>query len=140
MATKAIVADGTTVTFNGNTLGEIMSLSGSRSRNVKEVLSTSSASGAVERLCGALNEGPVSMHLIYDGSNAGVYNDFNTDFVADPATQSTLLITYKDTSSLSVSAFISELGVPSFNEGDGTVEVDITFAPTGLATYTDVAP
>jgi len=139
MATKAIVADGTVVSFAAVTIGEVISLSGTRSRNVKEVLSTSSASGAVERLCGALNNGPVSMHIMYDGSAAGVYNTLNTAFIADPVVPATLLITYKDTSLITGTAFISELGVPSFNEADGTVEVDITFAPTGVMTYTDVA-
>jgi hypothetical protein len=138
MATNAIVADGTVVTFNAVTIGEVMSLSGSRSRNVHEVLSTDSTDGAIERLCGALNEGPVTMRIIYDGSAAGVYNTLNTAFTADPATSATLLITYKDTSNISATAFISELGTPSFNEGDGTVEVDVTFAVSGKATYTDV--
>ncbi len=139
MATQGIVADGTTVVFGGASLGEIMSLSGTRSRRIKEVLSTGSADGAVERLAGALDEGTISIHTVYDGSAAGAYNSINTKFQTDPPVAETLLITFKDTSSISVSALLADLSVPSFNAGDDVLECDMTLALSGKATYTDVA-
>jgi hypothetical protein len=137
MTTNARTALGTVLTFNTNTLGEIMSLSGTRSRRIIEILSCDSTDEAVEKIAGALNEGEVTFHLVYDGSDQGVYNKMNTDFQAK--TKATCLITYPDTSSHSCSGIISSLGLPSFSEADGSLEVDVTIAFSGKATYTDVA-
>ena len=137
MATNAITALGTVVTFNSNTYGELTTISGNRTRNVIDVLSVDSTDGFVEKIGGALNEGEVTMHIIYDGSAAGVYDDMNTDWQA--GTADTVLITYSDTSSFSAPAVISSLGTPGFGAPDGICEIDITFALTGKATFTDVA-
>ena len=137
MTTKAITALGTVLTFNDNTLGEIMSLSGTRTNRIIEILSTDSTDRAVEKIAGALNEGEVTFHVVYDGTDQGVYNDLNTDLQA--GTKATCLITYPDTSSHSCSGIISSLGLPSFSEADGSVEVDVTIAFSGKATYTDKA-
>lgn len=137
MGTNAQTALGVVLTFNGNTLGEIMSLSGTRSRRIIDILSCDSTDDAVEKIAGALNEGEVTFHIVYDGSDQGVYNDLNTDFQA--GSKGTGLITYPDTSSHSCDGIISSLGLPSFSEADGSVEVDVTIAYSGKATYTDVA-
>ena len=136
MATNAITALGTVLTFNSNTIGEVMSLSGNRSCNMNEIVSCDSTDNCKERIAGIIDEGDYTIHIVYDGSAAGVYNDLNTDFLAQ--TSSTLLITYSDTSSHSVTALISSLGLPSFGSGDGSVEVDVTFSSSGKATFTDV--
>lgn len=137
MATNAITLTGATLVFNSNTIGEIMSISGNRNRNINEVLSADSTDNAVEKIAGSLNEGDVTIHIVYDGSNAGVYNDLNTDFQA--GTKAALLITLSDTSSFSASAIVSSLGDPSAGAGDGILELDVTFAISGKVTYTDVA-
>jgi len=137
MATKAITALGTILTFNSNTIGEIQSLSGTRSRRIIEILSVDSDDDAVEKIAGALNEGEVTFHCIYDGSDKGVYNNLNTDFQAK--TKAICLITYPDTSNHSCSGIISSLNLPSFGEADGEVSVDVTIALSGKATYNDVA-
>jgi len=136
MATNAITALGTVVTFDSATIGEIMSLTGNRSCRIIDILSCDSTNSAVEKIAGALNEGDVTVHIVYDGSSGGVYNTLNTKYQA--RTKGTLLITYSDTSSHSIDAIISSLGTPSFSEGDGTVELDVTFALSGSATFTDV--
>ena len=136
MGTNAITALGTVLTFNNNTIGEIQSLSGSRTRNIIGILSVDSTDEAVEKIAGALNEGEVTFHCIYDGSAGGVYNDLNTDFLAK--VKATCLITYPDTSNHSCSGIISSLSLPSFSEADGEFSVDVTIALSGKATYTDV--
>ncbi len=100
-------------------------------------MSCDSTDDAVEKIAGALNEGEATFHCVYDGSNAGVYNLLNTDFLAK--TKATLLITYPDTSNHSVTGIISSLSLPSFSEADGEISVDVTIACSGKATYTDVA-
>ena len=136
MGTNAITALGTVLTFNNNTIGEIQSLSGSRTRNIIEILSVDSTDEAVEKIAGVLNEGEVTFHCIYDGSAGGVYNDLNADFQAK--VKATCLITYPDTSNHSCSGIISSLSLPSFSEADGEFSVDVTIALSGKATYTDV--
>lgn len=137
MTTNAQTALGTVLTFNENTIGEIQSVGGTRSRRIIEILSCDSTDEAVEKIAGALNEGEATFHVVYDGSDAGVYSKLNTDFQAK--TKATLLITYPDTSNHSVTAIISSLGLPSFSEADGEVSVDVTMACSGKAAYSAVA-
>lgn len=137
MTTNAITGMGAVVTFDVDTLGEIMSVSGARTRRIIEILSCDSTNEAVEKIAGALNEGAATIHLVYDGSAAGVYNKLNTHLQSK--TKAALLITYPDTSHHSCTALISSLGLPSFSEADGPIELDVTFEFSGQATYTDVA-
>ena len=137
MTTNARTALGTVLTFNDNTIGEIQSVSGTRSLRIIEILSCDSTDEAVEKIAGALNEGEATFHLVYDGSNAGVYSLLNTDYQAK--TKATLLITYPDTSNHSVTGIISSLSLPSFSEADGEISVDVTIACSGKAAYSAVA-
>jgi predicted secreted protein len=137
MTTNAITAMGTVLTFNSNTIGEIQTLAGTRNRRIIDILSCDSTDQAVEKIAGALNEGEVTFHCIYDGSDAGVYNDLNTDFQANA--KATCLITLPDTSSFSCTGIISSLSLPSFSEADGEYSLDVTIAFSGKATYIDVA-
>lgn len=136
MTTNAITAMGVTLTFDTDTIGEIMSLSGSRTRRIIDILSCDSTNQAVEKIAGALNEGDVTIHCVYDGSNAGVYKKLDTKLKAK--TKATALITYPDTSSHSCDAIISSLSLPSFSEPDGSIEVDVTLALSGQATFNQV--
>jgi len=139
MATNAIsgYGSGNELVFNSNTIGEITSVSGSRTRNTIEVLSCDSTDQAVEVIAGSLNEGEVTFTCVYDGSSGGVYNDLNTDFQA--GTSATATITYSDTSTHAGTAIISSLGVPSYGSPDDFVQVDLTLRFSGKCTYTDVA-
>jgi len=141
VATNARTALGTVLTFNGNTIGEIQSLSGSRTRRIIDILSCDSSDEAVEKIAGALNEGEATFHCIYDPTDGGVYNDLNTDFQA--GTKGTggngCLITYPSAGSHLCDAIISSLTLPSFSEADGEISVDVTLAFSGKATYTDIA-
>lgn len=138
MANNAITSRGLTLVYNSNTIGEIMSMSGSgRTLNIHEIATVDSTDGVIEKIAGLINEGNVTVHVIYDGSAAGVYNDLNTDFLA--RTSATCLITHSDTSSLSVTALISSLGLPSFGAAGEPVELDTTFEFSGKITFTDVA-
>ena len=134
--TNAITAMTTTLMFDVDTIGEIQSLSGSRSRRIIEILSCDSTNEAVEKIAGALNEGEVTFHVVYDGSAAGVYNKLNTHLQAK--TKATCKITYPDTSKHECSGIVSSLSLPSFSEADGEISVDVTIAFSGKAIYTDV--
>ena len=137
MTTNAIKGYGATLTFNSNTIGEIMSISGSRSRTPIEIFTCDSADQAKEFLAGALDEGEITFHLVYDGSDAGVYNDLHTDIQA--GTLAAFTVAYSDTSTHAGTAMISSLGTPGFGDADGFVELDVTLRVSGKTTYTDVA-
>lgn len=136
-ATNAQTALGVVLTFGVDTIGEIQSLSGTRTRRIIDILSCDSTDEAVEKIAGALNEGEVTFHVIYDGSDAGVYNKLNAAFQL--GTKSVCLITYPDTSSHSCDGIISSLSLPSFSEADGEISCDVTIAFSGKAAYTDKA-
>ena len=137
MASNAITSLDLTLVFNSNNIGEIQSMSGSRSCAIFDVASVDSADDCVEKIAGLLNEGEVSITVYYDGSNEGVYNDLNTDFLA--RTKATMLITLSDTSTISASAIISSLGQPAFGTAGEPHSVDVTFSISGKITFTDVA-
>lgn len=137
MTTNAQTALGVVLTFGADTIGEIQSLSGTRTRRIIEILSCDSTDEAVEKIAGALNEGEVTFHVIYDGSDAGIYNKLNSAFQL--GSKLTCLITYPDTSNHSCTGIISSLTLPSFSEADGEISGDVTIAYSGKATYTDVA-
>jgi len=140
MTTNARTALGTVLTFNNNTIGEIQSLSGTRTRRVIDILSCDSTDKAIEKIAGALNEGEVTFHCIYDPTGGGVYNDLNTDYLA--GTKGTgaagCLITYPSAGSHLCDGIISSLSVPSFSEADGEIAIDVTIALSGKATFTDL--
>ncbi len=136
MTTNARTAMGTVLTFNNNTIGEIQSISGTRTRRIIDILSCDSTDEAVEKIAGALNEGEVTFHCIYDPTDGGVYNDLNTDFQAKA--KATCLITYPSSGSHSCTGIISSLSVPSFSEADGEISIDVTIALSGKATFTDI--
>jgi len=135
MPTNAQTALGTVLTFNDNTIGEIQSVSGTRSRRIIEILSCDSTDEAVEKIAGALNEGEATFHVVYDGSDDGVYKLLDTDFQAK--TKANLIITYPDTSNHTVTSIISSLSLPSFSEADGEISFDVTVACSGKAAYVD---
>jgi len=137
-ATNARVALGTVLTFNDNTIGEIQNLSGTRSRRIIDILSCDSTNQAIEKIAGALNEGEVTFHCIYDPTDGGVYNDLNTDFQAVPPVKATCLITYPTAGTHSCDGIISSLSIPSFSEADGEISVDVTIAFSGKAIFTDI--
>ena len=141
MATNARTALGTVLTFNNNTIGEIQSLSGTRTRRIIDILSCDSTDEAIEKIAGALNEGEVTFHCIYDPTAGGVYNDLNTDFQL--GTKGTgaagCLITYPSAGSHLCDAIISSLSLPSFSEADAEISIDVTIAFSGKATFTDIA-
>ena len=138
MSTNAITALGTTFVFDGLTIGEVMDAAPSpRTCNVIPILTVDSTDNFVEKIGGALDEGEITLHLVYDGSAGGVYNSLNTKFQA--RTKGTLLITFPDTSNISCDAIISSLDNPGFGAADANVEGNVTLAKSGKATFTDVA-
>ena len=137
MATGGITLYGATVSFDGNSYGELLSISGSRTRNVTSIYSCDSTDQAVEKIAGALDEGSVAIRCIYDGGDGKVYNDMNTDHQAGDS--ATLLITMSDTSTFSATAIITSLSVPEAGDPDGACEVSMEFAISGKYTFTDVA-
>lgn len=139
-ATNARVALGTTLMFNGNTIGEIQSLSGTRSRRIIDILSCDTINEGIEKIAGALNEGEVTFHCIYDPTALGVYDDLNKDFQLGTKglAGNGCKITYPTAGSHLCNGIISSLSLPSFGEADGEISVDVTIALSGKATFTDL--
>jgi hypothetical protein len=137
MASNAITSLGTVLTFNSNNIGEMQTHNGSRSTDIFTIASVDSEDNCKEKIAGLIDSGELSITVYYDGSNEGVYNDLNTDYLA--RTKATLLVTFSDTSSISCDAIISTLGDPNFGSAGEPHSVDVTFARSGKATYTDVA-
>lgn len=135
MTTNAITALGVALTIDVDTIGEIQSLSGTKSRRIIEILSCDTTDKAIEKIAGALNEGEVTFHCIYDPSDDGVYKKLDTYYHG--GTSETILITYPNSGSHSCKGIVSSLGLPSFSEADGEISCDVTIAFSGLATYTD---
>jgi len=74
MATSAIKAWGTTVAFDGVTLGELKGISGSgSSRNIINVFTCDSANETADKMQGGIDAGQVTLNLIYWGALAGAY-------------------------------------------------------------------
>lgn len=141
MTTNAIVGLRTTLAFNGNTIGEVVSVSGTRTRRVAEILSCDSTDQAVERIAASLDEGEMTFNCYYDQTAGGSYNDLNTDYQA--GTLGTGTITYtsaaSDSSTHSGTGIITSLSVPEFGGPDDPVMITVTIAASGKWTYTDVA-
>jgi hypothetical protein len=137
MGSNAITSLDTSLAFNGNTVGELQNSNGNRSCEVFTIASVDSADNCKEKIAGLIDSGELSVTIYYDGSDSGVYNDLNTDFLA--RTKATLLVTFSDTSSISCDAIISNLSDPNFGAPGEPPSVDVTFSRSGKATYTDVA-
>ena len=137
MATQAITAIGTTLSFNGNTLGELMApQGGSRELNVHDVLTCDSASGYADAVAGAFNAGELSVRCVYNPATGGNYALADTDFHAK--TKGTLLVTYPTGSTMSGQAIIKSLGDPEAGEADGTIEFNISFKRVGATAHAGV--
>jgi hypothetical protein len=66
----------------------------------------------------------------------GTYSKINTDFVA--GTVATLLITFKNGSTLSCDALIGELDTPGGPAKGGMMELDVTFEISGTMSFAGV--
>lgn len=141
--TQALKAWGTTLSFDGVTIGEIVSINGTRAREILEVFTCDSADEAVEKLTAGINEGDPSFQCVHQQGAAGSYKELNQKFLA--ATEGTLLITYTDnaavpnTSTISCTATMVSLSLPGFGSARDFVMVDVTLTISGKITFTDSA-
>lgn len=137
MATKGMKIWGTVVEFDGVTIGEIKTVGkGKRSREIIEVFSTDSVDEAVEKLSSGINNGQLSLSVIYDGEVAGIYKQLDTKFVA--GTSGTVTITMKNGSTLTFTAIIASLETPGGEARGGIAEYEIVFEISGGITVTGV--
>jgi len=139
MATNAIKAWGTTVSFDGVTLGEVKSISGSgSSRNIIRVFSCDSANETADKIAGGIDSGTVTLGLIYWGAVAGPYKTANDK--KNSGVLGSLVITYRDASIRQGQALIQNVGEPSFGDAEGSiVEFSVTFDISGEMELTDTA-
>lgn len=140
MTTKAQKAWGTSVKFDGVTIGEIISFNGARTRNMIDVFSCDSSDEAVERLTSGLDEGAWSFSCVYQPGNAENYDVLNDKYLK--GVLGTLLISGPTPSgasapTLSVQGIITSLSVPQFGSASDYKTVEFTVTTSGKATYTD---
>ena len=137
MATDGITGIGTTLAFNGNTIGELLAPGGgNRSANVHPVLTCDSTSGYADKIVGAFEAGQLPCRFVYQPGTDGNYADLDTDFHAK--TKGTLLVTFPTGSTLTGQAVIQSLGDPTAGEADGVLEFDVTFERAGATAHAGV--
>jgi hypothetical protein len=138
MTTSAINSMGTTVSFNGNTIGEIESYSGGGvAVNIHEILTCDSTDFYADKLAGALNSGNVTFGMIYQSAEtSGNYDKLKTD--AEARTSGTLLVTFPNGATITGSAIIANLGDPNFGSADEPIKFSCEFARKGKFTHTGV--
>lgn len=140
MTTKAQKAWGTTVSFDGVTIGEITSFNGARTRNMIDVFTCDSTDEAVERLTSGLDEGAWSFGCIYQPGNGENYDVLDDKYLQGK--KGTLLITGPTPAgasapSLSVQAIITSLSVPQFGSPSEVKVLEFTVTTSGKATHTN---
>jgi len=135
MSTQGITGIGTVISFNGNTIGELLAPGGgSRSANVHPVLSCDSTSGYADKIVGAFEAGQLPCRFVYQPGTTGNYAKLDTDFHAK--TKGTLTATFPSGSTLSGQAVIQSIGDPTAGEADGVLEFDVTFERAGATLHT----
>ena len=138
MTTNAMKIWGTTATFNGSLVGEIEDVGkATQSRALIKIFTTDSANESAEYLTSGIERGQLTLQCVYDGEVAGTFSDLQTDF--DAGTKATLLVTYKNGSTKSVTAMIVNLETPGGAADGGHAQYSVTFQLSGTLAYTPVA-
>ena len=140
MTTQAQKAWGTSMSFDGVTIGEITSFAGDRTRNIIEVFSCDSADEAVETLTSGLDEGTWTFGFIYQHTNLGNYNVLNDKYLQ--ARKASLVVSGPTPSgavapTLTVQATIVSLSVPGFGAASDIKTCTVAFRISGKVTYKD---
>jgi len=140
MTTQAQKAWGTSVSFDGVTLGEMTSFAGDRTRNILEVFSCDSADEAVETLTSGLDEGTWTFGFVYQHTTLGNYNFLNDKYLA--AKKASLVVsgptpTGATAPTLTVTATIVSLSVPGFGSAADYKTFTAAFRISGKVTYKD---
>lgn len=136
MATNAQILLGSTFSFNSVTIGEVISVNGTLfSRQATSVLTCDSTNGVAEKLKAGGEYGELTIGCVYDPSAGGDYNSLAT--AAPAGTEGTATFTYPDNTTVSATAFISNLGIPSAGDPNAIADVTLTVTPVSAWTYTD---
>jgi predicted secreted protein len=121
---------------SAGTIGEVRKLDVSgRKRDSIDVSSCDSTSSAREFIPGMMDEGEITVEVVYDGSNTGVAYALDGAFTGKTA--ETWTITWPDTSSHSGSGFITNLSTATAFESE--ITQSITIKCSGVWTYSDVS-
>lgn len=133
MTTNAIKAHGTTVVFDGITLGEVMSVGGGDSqRAIIRVFSCDTPDETAEKIAGGIEEGQLTLGIVYAGAATGTYEALYKKHRQTGGRKATLTVTYSDSSVHSGTALIASLGRPGFADAENTiVEFSVTFELSG---------
>ena len=135
MATTAMKIYGTTATFNGNLIGEIEDVGkANQSRSLIKIFTTDSTDESAEYLTSGIERGQLTLQCVYDGDVAGTFYNLQTDF--DAGTSGTLLLTYANNSTKSITALIANLETAGGAADGGHAQISVTFQLSGTLTYT----
>jgi len=139
MTTNAIVAAGSTVEYDGVTLGEIQSINGpGATTTMIRVHSCDSTNNKADKLAGAIDEGQVSIKYVFHGTAGNVYGFLRNHQKA--SSLKTLKVTYSDGSYEQGSALVVNPTRPSFGDSENTVvETNCTFEWSGDVQFFDTA-
>lgn len=142
MTTEAQKAYGTTVTFDGVTLGELMSVNGSEPQNMIEVFSCDSPDETSEYLDGGASGGQITLGFVYQHGSAKNYDacidkkgrKINGSLVLSGPTPNGATAP-----SITCTARISNLTLPQFGSARDFKTFEVTFHCSGKWTYKNSA-
>ena len=137
MATAGTKGHGTTLNYNSELVGEIISVSGTRSRVAIPIHSCDTPNNAIEKISGSMDEGEITFTLYYSGVATGSYDDLNTDFLA--GTDNAFTVTSGDGTLWVGTGIITGISMAEFGGPDDPNIVTLTIATNGRLTYTDIA-
>jgi hypothetical protein len=135
MATKATAGSGTIIKWNGTTVGEVISLSGGRTRNPVEILSVATTNNTKERCPGSINSGRVNIKMFYDGADSSTYNTMNSDYHSGVSRSLTVEANDATTSTWTGNGIIMGLTVAEFGGPDDPNVVTMSVAMSGLFAF-----
>jgi len=141
MATNAQILLGTTLTFNGETIGEVESAGGTfMTRNVTWVASADSTDGVAEGIAGTATPGTLDITCILDPTNLGAYHTLTA--AAEAATEGAVVFTMPGTDIIGATkAHVSDVSQPTAGGPDDAIKCSfsLTNLDVGGWDYTDIA-
>jgi len=139
MATEGFSVIDTILVFDGVTVGEVESMDGGElTVNSEDILTCDSTDYYADLILKALNSGQCTFTCIFQPNNTtGNYQQLKTK--AEARAKGTLLLTYPNAATFSVSAGLVGLKFPDFPDAQAIQRFTVTFKRAGKATYVGTA-
>ncbi len=136
MATSGFSVMGSSLVFDGVTVGEVESWDGGElAIDSEDILTCDSTNYYADVIAKALNAGQVTFTCIFQPNNTtGNWQQLKTK--AEARAQGTLLLTYPNAAFFTGSALLTALGFPSSADAAGVQRFTAAFKRAGQHSYT----